>query len=317
MPILRLRFNSALAIAGVVILALLPALPIGQYWLIFMLVVFLYLAMANMWNLLGGYSGLVSLGQPAFVGLGGYMTAVIAMIGLSPFLGVLAGGAAGGAFALLISIPVFRMRGMYFAVGTLVMASALELWFLQWIPPGAALGTWGGSGLAIKAASEFTTWQLYYSALIVGVGSMVLLRLVLNSKIGLGLIAIRDNETTASTSGVNVFRLKLYSFLISAIITGIAGGGYYLYQGYIGPSAAFSIEWTIILLSACILGGIRTFNGPFVGVVITVELQQFLARYTGIDLLVMGAIVVLVITVAPKGVLGMIQGRQSPGTSRP
>lgn len=316
MPIPKLRSNSLLVIAGVAILVLLPALPIRQYWLIFMFVVLVYLAMANMWNLLGGYSGLVSLGQPAFVGLGGYMTAVIAMIGLSPFLGVLAGGAVGGGFALLISIPVFRMRGMYFAVGTLVMASALELWFLQWIPPGAALGTWGGSGLAIKAASEFTTSQLYYSALIVGVASMVLLRLVLKSKIGLGLIAIRDNETTASISGVNVFRLKLYSFLISAFITGIAGGVFYLYQGYIGPSAAFSIEWTIILLSACILGGIGTFYGPLVGVLITVTLQQFLARYTGADLLIMGAIIVVVITVAPKGVFGMIQDRHLIETSK-
>jgi len=261
--------------------------------------------MVNMWNLLAGYSGLVSLGQPAFIGLAGYTTGALAAIGLSPYIGVLAGGGVGAAFALIVSIPIFRLKGVYFAVGTLIMVSAVQLWFNQWAP----------HGIAIKAASEISTTELYYSGLVIGIASIVILRLILRSKFGLGLMAIRDNEITASTSGVNVFRLKLYSFVISAFFTGIAGGVFYLYNVYVDPIGGFSISWTILILTSCIIGGIGTINGPILGVIVTVILQQYLARYVGIELLILGAIIVVTMLVAPRGILGKLQRNPLTGAN--
>jgi branched-chain amino acid transport system permease protein len=134
------------------------------------------------------------------------------------------------------------------------------------------------------------------------------MRLILRSKLGLGLAAIRENDRSAASSGLNVFRLKLYSFVIAGFVTGIAGAVFYLYQGYIEPGAAFSIQWTMIPILATVIGGISTEEGPIIGTVVVVFLDFLLARYAGISMFIQGAILVGIMLLAPQGIMEI--GRQ-------
>ncbi len=294
-------------IAVIGLLAALPKLGAPQEWILYALLFFVYLAMANMWNLLCGYSGLISLCQPAFVGIAGYTLVILVWVGVPFYLAIIAGGIIAGLFAVLISIPVFRLRGIYFAIGTLVVPEALRILFLLWRPVGGKLAG-GGAGYMLRGMGGVTVAHYYWIAFLVGIGSFFLMRLILQSKLGLGLAAIRENERSAASSGLNVFRLKLCSFVIAGFVTGIAGAVFYLYQGYIEPGAAFSIQWTMIPILATVIGGIGTEEGPVIGTVVVVFLDFLLASYAGISMLIQGAILVGIMMLAPQGIMEV--GRQ-------
>jgi len=294
-------------IVTILLLAALPKLGLPQEWILYVLLFFVYLAMANMWNLLCGYSGLISLCQPAFVGIAGYTLVILVWIGVPFYVAIAAGGIIAGLFAVLISIPVFRLRGIYFAIGTLVVPEALRILFLLWRPVGGKLAG-GGAGYMLRGMGEVTVAHYYWIAYVVGIGSFFLMRLILRSKLGQGLAAIRDNDRSAASSGINVFKLKLYSFVIAGFLTGIAGAVFYLYQGYIEPGGAFSIQWTMIPILATVIGGIGTETGPIIGTVVVVFLDFLLARYAGFSMLIQGAILVGIMLLAPQGIMEI--GRQ-------
>ena len=302
----QLRSGLIPLLAVTVVLAVFPIIGVPDAWLLYIFLFFIYLAMANMWNLLCGYSGLISLCQPAFIGLAGYTLVILTWVGLPFYLGIIAGAIVAAVFAILISIPVFKLRGIYFAIGTLVVPEALRIVFLLWKPVGGALHG-GGAGYMMKGLTRVSMTEFYWLALIIGIVSVILMRIILRSKVGLGLAAIRDNDNTAASSGVNVFRLKLYSFVIGALVTGIAGTIFYIYQGYIEPSSAFNIRWTMILILATVIGGISTEEGPIIGTIIVVFLHFLLARYPGISLLMQGIILVGIMLLAPHGIMGFIR----------
>jgi len=266
------------------------------------LLVCVYMTLASMWNLLAGYSGIVSLGQQMFVGVGGYTLAVLSMYyGLSIFLSILIGGFISVFLAILISFPIFRMKGVYFAIGTWVIAEALGICF----------SNWGyvkyGMGIFIQPSQKMSMSTIYYAAAIICVGSISVVYLLLRSNLGLALMAIRDDDVASEMMGVNIFRCKLTCFLISAFITGIAAGVLYLNTVFIQPFEAFGIGWTVNLLFIVIIGGIGTLEGPVIGALIFVILQQFLSEYVGYNLIILGAITILVIFFAPKGIIGTFQ----------
>jgi branched-chain amino acid transport system permease protein len=293
-------------VIATVILAILPVVGVPQEWMLYLFLFFIFLALANMWNLLAGYCGLISLAQPAFIGIAGYVLAIVAWVGYPIWLGVIGGGIVASAFALLISIPAFRMRGIYFAIGTLIVPSAVQIVFFLWRPVGNEL--YGkGAGYIIKGASNMPQSEIYWIALIVGLGSLFLMRFILGSKFGLGLSAIRDNENTAASSGINVFRLKLYSFLISAFVTGLAGAAFYISQGFIEPKSAFDIQWTMRLMLSTVIGGIAILEGPILGAIIVVILHFLLARYAGLSLLIQGVILIGIMLLAPQGIMGALR----------
>lgn len=303
-PGLRGRLTPLVAVT--VVLAVFPIIGVPHEWLLFAYLFFIYLAMANMWNLLCGYCGLISLCQHAFIGLAAYTVALLAWIGVPLYQGIIAGAIVAAMFALIISIPVFRLRGLYFPVGTLVLPEVLRIVFLLWRPVGGPI-VGGGAGYAIKGATELSLTQIYWLALIIGIASLFVMRIILGSRLGLGLAAIRDNDNTAASSGVHVFKLKLYSFVIGAVVTGIAGAIFYISQGYVEPVSAFSIRWTVILMLAAIIGGISTEAGPIIGTVIVVLLHFSLARYPGISLLIQGIILVGIMLLAPQGIIGFVR----------
>ena len=293
------------------LLVLLPVLGVEQTWLLYLFNFFVFLAIANMWNLLAGFSGLLALCPAAFVGLAGYTMTILTWLGIPFYVGIIAGGAAAALFALLISVSVFRMRGIYFAIGTLVVPEILRLVFLSWRPVGSELQG-GGAGYMAKGVSDLSIADTYWLALAIGVASMILMAIILRAKFGLGLAAIRDNDTSASSSGINVFRMKLASFVIAAFVMGVAGSVFYVNQGYIEPNSAFNISWLMIAMLATVIGGIGTEWGPFVGAIIVVILRFQLARFAGISLLIQGLILLVIMLAAPQGVVGLARDLRRP-----
>jgi branched-chain amino acid transport system permease protein len=302
----RLRGVLLPLIAVIVVLALFPVIGVSRIWLLYLFLFFIYLSMANMWNLLAGYSGLVSLCPAAFIGLAGYTLAIGTWFGLPWYLGIIAGGIVAAIFALLISFPIFRMKGIYFAIGTLVLPEVLRFVFTIWAPIGEPVYG-GGAGYTVKGVADVTGAQVYWMALAIGVASIFLMRYILRSKLGSGLAAIRDNDSTAASCGINVFSLKLFSFVIAALVTGIAGAIFYLYQGYIEPVSAFSVRWLVIIMLSTVIGGEGTEEGPVFGTIIVVFLYFMLARYAEISLIIQGVILVGIMLLAPQGIMGSIR----------
>jgi branched-chain amino acid transport system permease protein len=292
-----------IVILSLIVLITLP-LWASRYVVSVFLLIYLYVALASMWNLLAGYSGLISLGQQMFIGLGGYTLAVFSMYyGFPIFLSVLIGGIISVVLALIIARPVFRMRGVYFAIGTWIIAEALGLTF----------SNWGyvryGMGLFIQPAYKLSIPSIYFAAMILGLGSIGLVYLLLRSTLGLALMAIRDDDTASEAMGVNIFRCKLTCFLVSGFVTGCAAGVLYLNTIFIQPFEAFGIGWTVKLLFIVIIGGLGTVEGPIVGAVVFVLLQQFLSEYVGYNLIILGTITIVTIFCAPKGIVGTFQDR--------
>lgn len=286
-----------------VVLALLTVPLWGtQYLVMLFLLISLYVAFAQMWNLLAGYTGLISLGQQIFIGLGGYAIAVLTEnYGLPFWQGILIGGFISGVAAVILAFLLFRMKGVYFTIASWITAEAMVVVFSNW--PYVHQGI----GIFIRTSYKLSTNQIYYTALALGIGSVILVQFILRSELGLGLMAMRDNEGAAETMGVEIFKSKLYCFIISAVVTGFTGAVLYLSQAFIQPTAAFSISWSVAVIFIVIIGGMGTVVGPIVGAVIYVLLQQYLSQYTGIGLLILGVIAILVIMIAPKGIMGTLQ----------
>jgi branched-chain amino acid transport system permease protein len=301
----KLTIEHLLLLMIALILAVLPMVGAPQSWILYAFVFFIYLSMACMWNLIAGYAGLISFCQPAFLGLAGYSLALGTWINVPWWGGLLGGGIVAGIFAVLIAFAVFRLSGVYFSIGTLVVPEVLRIAFTLWRPVGGSM-TGGGAGYMIKNISRLSIEQIYWLALIIAVLAIVVFRLILNSNLGLGLAAVRDNQKAAASCGVNTFRLKLYPFVIAAVITGLAGAVYYIYQGYIEPSRTFNVNWSMTILLSTVIGGMRTKGGAILGTMVYVLLYFLLARYGGYSLLIQGTILIVIILISPSGLLGIL-----------
>jgi len=295
------KIRIALLVLVVLVLGLVSIFG-DQYTKLVLMLAFLYMALGQFWNLLGGYAGLVSLGQQIFIGLGGYTLAVTVLYyGFPIWLGVLTGGVIALLFALVISPAIFRMSGVYFSIGTWVVAESLAIWFSNWEYVEM------GQGLFIRPAKQLSVSQLYYLAMLVAVGSVALVYGVMRSRLGLALMAMRNDPGASETCGVSVFRNKLYCYLISSFCTGITAGVLYLNMVFIQPYKAFGIDWTVALLFIVIIGGIGTIEGPIIGAVIYVLLQQYLSDCASVSMLLLGVVAIIIMLIAPKGIMGTIQ----------
>jgi branched-chain amino acid transport system permease protein len=300
------RLTTLAAVAVLVVLALFPVMGIPLNWLNYLFLFFIYLALANMWNLLAGYTGLICLCPHAFVGLAGYTLAIGSWVGVPFQAGLIAGAAVAALFALLISFPVFRMRGIYFAIGTLILPEALKAWFNYWRPVGNEYQGMG-AGYSVTGVEGVTLGDTYWLGLAIVAASVILVHIILRARLELGLTAIRDNENTAASAGVNVFRLKLYSFLIAAFIMGIAGAAYYIYSPRINPVGGFNISWLLLPLMATVIGGEGLEEGPIIGAAIVTFLRFLLADYGAWSLLIQGIILIVVVAVMPQGIAGLLR----------
>ncbi|KZY53191.1 MAG: branched-chain amino acid ABC transporter permease [Rhodobacterales bacterium] len=271
-----------------------------------------YLALAQMWNLLAGYTGLVSVGQQAYVGLGGYLFFALTIFAGVPVIPAMALAAL---ITALIAIPTgwiaFRLNGAYFAIGTWVIAEVFRLVAAQV----AALG--GGSGISLpvgivralgdRAAIEMT---MYYMAFFIGISSVLFVWLLLRSRWGLALTAIRDSELAAETLGVNTRRVKFLIYVITAGFTALAGSFIFLQKLRITPDAAFSLnDWTAFVIFIVVIGGIGTIEGPILGVIVFFALREVAADWGTWYLMLMGGIAIAVMLIDKRGLYGWLKHR--------
>ena len=273
----------------------------GRFLITSMILIFVYLAAAEMWGFMAEHAGMVSLGQQMFMGLGGYGVAVLSMYyGLPLWLSVLTAGFLGSILAAALSFPLLRLRGIYFAIGSWIVAEIILLFFNSWEFVGA------GKGLVFRPAYDLSATLIYYPAVTLGLASIIIVYFIFRSKLGFGLRAIGADEDASLEVGVNIFRCKAYCFIIAAFITSEAGAINVLHHAYLRPTAAFSITWTIMFLFVSVIGGMGTIVGPVVGSVIFVMLGYLLAAYIGLSLLLQGAIVFAILMVLPRGIWGTV-----------
>ena len=267
-----------------------------------------YFIFAMMWNLLAGYGGMVSIGQQAFFGFGGYVMLVLGNhAGLNPFVAIPLGAVAAGLVAIPVSFVAFRLSGGYFAIGTWVIAEVFRLSFANI----AAIG--GGSGTTLtalrgidKATRESVT---YWMALACVVAAIALVYLFLRSKRGLALLAIRDNEVAAESQGIPVARMKLAVYVVAAAGAGLAGALYFVGNLRISPDAAFSVNWSAFAIFMVVIGGIGRIEGPLVGALIFWALNKFLSDYGTWYLLGLGLLAIVVTLFFKQGLWGYAQQR--------
>jgi branched-chain amino acid transport system permease protein len=298
------------AVAGVALLAVLAAVPwVGDAGLMRLVIEFIaLLVLAQMWNLLAGYAGLVSIGQQAWVGVGGYALVVLADdLGVNAFLAVPLAGLVTAVVALATSALVFRFRDAYFAVGTWAVAEVYRLL----VASSPALGR--GTGRTLKAVFPLPrqTRELvtYAIAVAVGVAAIAAVYLYLRSRRGLGLMAVRDSEPASESLGVDVYRTKLTVYVAAAFGTGVTGALIYLNLLRISPDAAFSISWTAYTVFSVVIGGLGTLEGPIVGTLVFVVLRELLADYGSWYMILLGGLAVLAMMRYPQGLWGLVVAR--------
>jgi branched-chain amino acid transport system permease protein len=320
-------YATALKIAGfAVVIALLVLLPAvaSRSLMQDLFFVFTLLALAQYWNLLAGYAGLVSVGQQAFVGLGAYSLFAAALIaGWDPLIGIVLGGVVAAALAFPSALLVFRLRGAYFGIGTWVVAEVFRLVFAQIKPLGGGTGTSLGPevtnhmvgvkwiatlfGVRNPAAREI---EVYWLALILLLGTLALVYLLLRSRRGLALAAIRDSETAAVSLGVDSFRTRLAIYVIVAFGTGMVGALIYLQKARLSPDSGFSLlDWTAYVIFIVVIGGIGTIEGPIIGAIVLYFLQDYLSAFGTWYLMALGALAAGVMLVAPRGIWGYLVER--------
>ena len=206
----------------------------------------------------------------------GYSVAVFtSTFKMSMWLGLLVGAVIGVVFALLLSFILFRMRGMYFAVATWLIAEAVRLWFNSW------RFVKQGAGMTIATSQIPKVRELYIYALTLCIIALVVVYLLLRTKTGLGLTAMRDDADASSSVGVNIFKSKLLCYLICSLFIALAGGMFALQKGSVLPSSSFSIDWTVAMVFIVIIGGVGTMAGPILGGIIYVVLSEILAHFPG------------------------------------
>ena len=299
--------HRALQLAAVAIaVAAFAALPtlVNNYFLSFLLVMFMYVGLAGSWNILSGFAGYPSFGHVAFFGIGAYTTAIlVTRVGFSWPLAAVAGGLAAGLAATMIGAVVLRLRSVFFAIATLGLAESLRVLAQSW--DGL---TKGGMGISIPPSGDVPVY--YYSMFIVAALAVLLNYLVGRSDFGLRLLAIRDDEDAASAAGINTTQCKTAAFILSSILPGVAGGIYAQYISYIEPTSVFSVLITIQMVAMALLGGAGTVFGPVIGVVfLSVIGEIFWAKFPFIQRGLFGALIMAVVFLMPGGILDLLQSR--------
>jgi branched-chain amino acid transport system permease protein len=265
-----------------------------------------YLIFALMWNLLAGYGGMVSIGQQAYFGMGGYVMLVLGnFAGVNPFVAVPLAALATALAAVPVSRIAFRLHGGYFAIGTWVIAEVFRLTVAN-IP---AVG--GGSGTSLtalrgiaRATRQYTT---YWMALAAVVAAIALVYLFLRSKQGLALLAIRDNLVAAESQGIAVDRMRLAVYAVAALGAGLAGALYFVSNLRISPDAAFSVNWTAFAIFMVVIGGIGRIEGPIVGAVIFWGLNKLFSDYGSWYLMGLGVTAIVVTMFFKQGLWGWVE----------
>jgi branched-chain amino acid transport system permease protein len=301
------------------LVALLPVLPgINAYILAVTVRALIFIALGQAWNIVAGIGGQLSLGHGVFLGLGCYVAGILFnMLGIPPWFGVPAGMAAAMLVALVMGAMTLRMRGVFFALATVAVSLACDQLARHYVNL-----TGGDSGLALSfvgtslwAAQSRSPAPFVYAGLVMVVAFYWITRAILASRFGLEMRAVRDDETAAAAAGVRVFRTKVLGLMASAGMTALAGGLYMQYYQAIDPESAFGLGQAIQLQLPALIGGLGTAAGPVLGGALMTVLSEATnwgstkVGLVGVDILVYGLVLLLVVLWAPAGIVGMLRRR--------
>ena len=299
---MKRAFVAALVVA-LVGLALYPTVATG-YGIRFMLQLFMWVALAQSWNLISGLTGYVSFGHVAFFGTGAYAAGILVTThGWHWVLASLVGGLAAVILALIIGYPCLRLKGPYFAISMLGLNEVMRVLvsYFEGL-------TGGGSGLSFPA--QPVSVQIYYAMALSALAVTGAAYLIITSRFGLRFMTIREDEVAAEAMGIDTARYKLYAFLLSAFVPGVVGGFFARDTGYIEPISVFPLIITITMIVMALFGGKGTVWGPVLGAVALFVLQELVwARFLFYYQILFGAIIIVVVLVLPRGILGVLQQR--------
>lgn len=289
--------GPVLLTAVIVLAALVPVLTDKQDTLNLLFLICLHITLGQSWNILAGFAGQTSLGHAAFFGIGALATRTLWLNGMFFPVAFLLSGLAAVAFAMLIGVPTFRLRGAYFAIGTLGIAEVLRITIGHNLPL-----------ISTMPAAEIASYNLtlrYYVALGLALATIGAAAVLLRSSWSLGILAVREDEEAAQATGVNVLGHKLLALFISSFFAGLAGGLFAFQQISYYPSAAFSPVWTFDALLITFVGGLGTIGGPVLGAIFFILVRQRLAvTLVEVHQVVFGILFILIVLVFPGGLMG-------------
>jgi branched-chain amino acid transport system permease protein len=260
--------------------------------------IFLYVTLSQSWNILAGFAGQINLGHAAFFGVGALVTRSLWTQGTTFPVALLAGGAAALGIALVIGVPTFRLRGAYFAIGTLGLAEALRITVGNVLPLVSALPA--------DLISAYNLPARYYLALGLAATTMLAAHVLFHSSLGLGMLAVREDEDAAQATGVNATLHKLAALAISSVFAGLAGGVFAFYHVSYYPDLPFSPQWTFDAVLITFVGGLGTLVGPLLGAVFYVVVREQLAvTLAQVHQVIFGALFILVVLALPGGLVDL------------
>ncbi len=291
----------------ILFLYLFPLMKPPLFFLTLFFTVFMYVALTESWNLLGGYAGYVSFGHVTFFSIGAYTTAIfLGRIGLSPFSTAPLGGLFAGAVATIVGFPVLRLKGAYFAISTLLLAVVMQLIFMNWEFVGASTGLWFK---LLPVSIEMNRLIFYEVMLTLSILVTSFVRFVERSKFGAGLIAIREDEDVAKTVGINTHLIKMKAFVLGAFFAGVIGGIYGYYMSYIHPDITFNINTSLLILLMAFFGGCQKWTGPLLGAIILSLANQLIVTFIGAEIsrVIYGLLLITIIIFMPDGMIEYVK----------
>ena len=289
-------------------LVVFPLLGIRAYYIRLVTMIFMWVALSECWNMMSGYTGYIDFGPVVYFGIGAYSTAVLMVKYHVPFF---ASMILGGIVSLIISVVMgavtLRIRGAYFAIATFAFAEAMKQVVLEFDRTFNVSFFGGSHGITLPIGPGHRFFYYIYLAVMLVVVSATFL--MERSKIGYGLRAIRESEDAAKLCGVDTLRIKVLSYAISAFFIGVSGGINAYWLTYITPNDVFSVHITIQMVINTLLGGMGTVLGPIIGAsFLTLVAEPLWARFPYEYLIFLGVIILVVITMAPRGIVGFIEG---------
>lgn len=304
--------------------ALLPLFTRARFSQHILIMIVLYAVLGEAWNILGGYVGLVSIGQAAFFGLGSYVSSFLLVeYEVNPWIGFVLAGLVTAAFGVLVGLPVSRLRGRYFAIGTIALGQVMKVLFENWQRVGAATGLMLPLAKESLSNFQFHTVKLpyYYIGLAMLFSVVAFMRYMERSRLGYYFKAIREDEDVASALGINRTVHKLIAIAISAGITGMCGSFLAQYSLYVEPEYMFNHTISVTIALIAVFGGTGNIAGPILGAAILVPVSELSrawlgSRGTGIDLMLYGAFIVLICVYQPEGLMGIVQSVRRKTLSR-
>jgi branched-chain amino acid transport system permease protein len=294
--------SFSLLIITIIVMALLPLMIKKDSTINLVILVLLYMSLASSWNILGGYTGQTNLGHAAFFGIGSLTTRLLWIDGFPFFLSFLAGGIVAVALALLIGIPAFKLRGVYFAIGTLALAQILNI----------TVGNIFPEMSYNPAISDYQLMPRYYLFLVLVILTIGTAYFLVNSKWGLGMMAVREGEDAAESLGISALKHKLLALVVSAFFAGLVGGAFAYYHVSYYLNMPFGPEWTFDPMMMAYIGGTGTIIGPIIGSIFFVVLKQLLVWNVGeYHLIIFGTLFILIVLFLPGGLVELWKKAQT------